>query len=225
MGIIKQGILGAFSGKVGAVVGSSWKGIAVMKARPASVANPRTAGQVTQRNAMSRAVSFAQPILGEILKPLNDRFASRMSGYNLFIQRNIEEFKDPENFEPANISISPRVNKAQLIDAIACDPGQNRIKVSWNSDEGQGFALATDIPFVVVLDVVNNRTFGWRGVRTRGDDFTVGNVPEGFEVADLGVFWLAFLRADGTVVFATAYNDTPNAMATVDEVADAELGE
>ena len=31
MGTIKQGILGGFSGKVGTVVGSSWKGISYMR--------------------------------------------------------------------------------------------------------------------------------------------------------------------------------------------------
>ena len=63
MATIKQGILGAFSGKVGSVVGSSWKGIAIMKALPASVANPRTAKQVIQRSKMSSAVAFAKEVL------------------------------------------------------------------------------------------------------------------------------------------------------------------
>ena len=31
MGTIKQGILGGFSGKVGTVIGSSWRGIQVMR--------------------------------------------------------------------------------------------------------------------------------------------------------------------------------------------------
>ncbi|MDP9040682.1 MAG: DUF6266 family protein [Bacteroidota bacterium] len=34
MGTIVKGILGGFSGKVGTVVGSSWKGLAVMKSVP-----------------------------------------------------------------------------------------------------------------------------------------------------------------------------------------------
>jgi hypothetical protein len=34
MGIIKQGILGGFSGKVGNVVGGTWKGIDYMRVLP-----------------------------------------------------------------------------------------------------------------------------------------------------------------------------------------------
>ena len=49
MGVIKQGILGGFQNKVGAVIGSNWKGIATMRSRPISVANPRTGKQVAVR--------------------------------------------------------------------------------------------------------------------------------------------------------------------------------
>ena len=39
MGTIKQGILGGFSGKVGTVVGSSWKGISYMRGQAQNVKN------------------------------------------------------------------------------------------------------------------------------------------------------------------------------------------
>ena len=40
MGTIKQGILGGFSGKVGTVIGGSWKGISYMRSQAQSVKNP-----------------------------------------------------------------------------------------------------------------------------------------------------------------------------------------
>ena len=43
MGTIKQGILGGFSGKVGSVVGASWKGISYMRSQADHVKNPRSA--------------------------------------------------------------------------------------------------------------------------------------------------------------------------------------
>ena len=49
MGKINQGILGGFSGKVGTVVGSFWKGRATMRAMPGHVANPRTEAQQAAR--------------------------------------------------------------------------------------------------------------------------------------------------------------------------------
>lgn len=40
MGTIKKGILGGFSGKVGTVVGGSWKGISYMRSLPQKVKKP-----------------------------------------------------------------------------------------------------------------------------------------------------------------------------------------
>lgn len=48
-----QGILGSFSGKVGSVVGSSWRGVSYIRARPAKVSNPRTAAQTAVRLRLS----------------------------------------------------------------------------------------------------------------------------------------------------------------------------
>ena len=39
MGVISQGILGGVSGKVGNVVGASWKGIDYLRIKPSNVAN------------------------------------------------------------------------------------------------------------------------------------------------------------------------------------------
>ena len=62
MGKISQGVLGGFSGKVGNVVGGSWKGIDYMRIKPASVTNPRTAAQVDQRSKFSIVLNFLQPM-------------------------------------------------------------------------------------------------------------------------------------------------------------------
>lgn len=92
MGKIKQGILGGFSGKVANVVGSSWKGIAVMKSLPLSVANPRTSAQILQRERFSNLVILAASILTSVVKPLWDRFAQKMSGFNDFVKSNFDNF-------------------------------------------------------------------------------------------------------------------------------------
>ena len=62
MGKISQGILGGLSGKVGNVIGGSWKGIDYIRIKPSSVANPRTEGQVNQRNRFTVTLEFLQSI-------------------------------------------------------------------------------------------------------------------------------------------------------------------
>ena len=61
MAIIKQGILGGFSGKIGNVVGGSWKGINYMRVLT-KPSNPNSEKQVNQRTKFTTALSFLQPI-------------------------------------------------------------------------------------------------------------------------------------------------------------------
>ena len=60
MGTIKQGILGGFSGKVGTVVGSTWKSVHYMRALAVSFSDPRTEKQKNQRSKFTAAVNFTK---------------------------------------------------------------------------------------------------------------------------------------------------------------------
>ena len=203
MGVIKQGILGGFSGKVSNVVGTSWKGIAVMKALPLSVANPRTAAQVAQRTKMASCVAMLQPILSQVIKPLNDRFAGKMSGFNYALQASISAFNAAGDLNyPEKFKISRAANKAQLIDAIAAEAKITKLKVTWTSDAGKGYALAGDKCYLVGYCVdTGSFAVSTSAIRSAGqaylefpdDEFGVG--------AEIAVY-MAFLRADGTVGFA-----------------------
>lgn len=97
MGIIKQGILGGFSKKVGSVVGTSWKGIAVMKSMPQSVVNPKTTLQVNQRNAFKMTALIASAMLTPTIQDCWNRWSKRMSGYNAFIKANVDIMKKQDS--------------------------------------------------------------------------------------------------------------------------------
>lgn len=53
MGKYKNGILGAFSGKIGAVIGASWRGIDYMRSLPRISDKPASVKQLAQRMKMS----------------------------------------------------------------------------------------------------------------------------------------------------------------------------
>ena len=90
MGTIKQGILGGFNGKVGTVVGSSWKGTAYMRGRAQHIKNPRTAGQIYQRNAI-KAIALALRPIASTLSLTFAKSAGKMSGYNKAVSVNYHE--------------------------------------------------------------------------------------------------------------------------------------
>ena len=62
MGTIKQGILGGFSGKVGTVVGASWKGITYMREIPQHYTTQATWGTLFCQRAPSAIIEVLRPI-------------------------------------------------------------------------------------------------------------------------------------------------------------------
>jgi hypothetical protein len=205
MGIIKQGILGGFSGKVAGVVGSSWKGIAVMKSLPLSVANPRTAGQVAQRGRFGNTVAFAGAILSTVIKPLWDRFASKMSGYNAFIAKNIELF-DTENPTPPDALVisEGKMSKTDISGAEITGVVPD-INVYWFNDSGVGFKLATDKVFVVIVNETKSEINGFETDATRADGTVNVICKSAFEAGNVVHAYLAFSREDGTIVSNSSY--------------------
>lgn len=93
MAIIKRGILGGFSNKIGNVVGTSWKGISVMRSLPQSVHNPKTEAQEEQRTLFAVASKLGSQLLDAVIKPFWDKRAIRMSGYNLWVQKNLDHWR------------------------------------------------------------------------------------------------------------------------------------
>lgn len=92
MGIIKRGILGGFQNKVGPVVGTTWKGISVVKARPVSVANPNSPLQQEQRLAMKQIAAYLRSFGLDNVRLLNNNQAVQMSGYNRCVKK-VNTFK------------------------------------------------------------------------------------------------------------------------------------
>lgn len=58
MALFSNGIFGRFSGLVGAVVGSTWRTLNVMKSRPKKITKPATQGQLDQRDIFSTMNNF-----------------------------------------------------------------------------------------------------------------------------------------------------------------------
>src|SRR5664279_5719183 len=89
MSTIKQGILGGFSGKTGTVIGSSWKGIAVMRGIAPSIAQPNTEAQLEQRAKFSVVGKFLRPLI-PFLRIGFKKQAVKMSGFNAAMSYNLE---------------------------------------------------------------------------------------------------------------------------------------
>lgn len=87
MGTIKQGILGGFSGKVGTVIGSSWKGISYMKGRAQSTRNPKTAAQTMQRTYFKQLAALIAQLSDEQIHALFPHSVKGMTPRNILMKQ------------------------------------------------------------------------------------------------------------------------------------------
>lgn len=201
MGIIRQGILGGFAGTVGAVVGSSWKGIATMRSRPLSVTNPRTNAQVNNRTNFKALSALGSSLLSGVIKPLNDRFAQRMSGFNQFMTWNSNVFSNNgTGFDGEKLVLSR--GRLGLTPISSHSTGISDINIAWSPVVSGSFQQLTDRAYIVVLDLQGNVMAISSGevARSIGSSGSI-NVAN---VSEVAFVYLAFLREDGTQVGDTA---------------------
>ena len=205
MGKLVGGPFGQLSGKTGDLVGSSWKGISTIKRYQPNVSNPQTAGQVAQRSKMANIVAFSQSILAVVIKPLWDRFQSGMSGYNAFVSRNIDLFDAAMPSEFANlVTSSGKMASTEIVTSMV-NASDKSVIYSWANDSGQGFKLASDRAYLVVINQTKSTVEGFQNGAVRGNAgssiFLTGDVDDG----DVMHLYLSFLRADGSIVSVNSH--------------------
>lgn len=205
MGVIKRGILGGFSGKVADIVGSSWKGIAVMKSRPLSVANPRTPAQTGQRDKFAGIVGVGSFLLTQIIKPLWDRFAQQQSGYNAFISANIATFVGSVFTNFADFIISRGSLVGAAISDVTAVNGAPNVVIAYPNNAGTGNAGASDEVYAVVYNATKDE-WGQAGAESiRSNEEIEVVMPTNCVTGNLLKVYIAFRRPDGTIVSDTSF--------------------
>lgn len=200
--VIKRGILGGFSNKIGNVVGTSWKGIAVMKSLPLSVANPRTLAQLNQRGRFANLSSMGSSILAPIIKPLWDRFAQQESGFNEFMRTNMEAMDEAGNPDIETFQISKGKMNAVNPTTVVADASASTVVVTWPTTLTDAYADPTDLAYIAVWNHNGTVLRGFGGTVPRSAGTATVSVPSMIAGEPTDVF-LAFKRVDGTVVSNT----------------------
>ena len=211
MAIINQGILGGLRKKVGNVVGASWKGIPVLKIYQPVVSNPKTAAQVQVRTGFKNFAGLASLILASFIKPLWDRNAVRMSGYNAFMNANKAGVAG--NLDPYGEDLVPTKGKMDATAIATATASASALTLSWDGSAISRYGLSTDIAYLLVTNETKKEVCfagqcGASIVRST-EAATIAaasmlNVPA---TGDTLHFFLSFLRADGTIVSDSSHSE------------------
>ena len=205
MGKYLNGILGPFSGKVGAVIGTSWKGIDVMRGRSrkrrSGSDNPE---QITQRAKFSLVSAFLTAIRAVIAfgyrnLPINQ------TAYNAALANTLEAVSGvyPElSIDYARALVTNgRLENAVATAAASNEPGT--INFTWMDNSGSGDVVADDNAVLVAYcESLNQAVYKTAGAeRNAGADFLSAKAFSGKEVHT----WMAFVSKDQKQISRSLY--------------------
>ena len=152
MGKYNQGILGPFSGKVGSVVGSSWKGVNYIKSLPGPNAS-NTEAQQKQRSRFKSVVSLASSLMSSLIRPVWNLVGGKMTGYNLFVKTNMPAFDESGtlvNYSDFHASLGALALPENLTIQDDADVASG-IELSWLDESETGIGNADDKLHLLVM--------------------------------------------------------------------------
>lgn len=143
MGKIAYGILGAFSGQVGPVIGYLWRGRMCMRSRPMHVANPRTEAQQAHRMAFREMVQLSARMKEAIRVGLRSAsMAEGMTEQNLFVRLNFKAL-GAEGLAYRQLRIS--MGQVAPVEVTAAEVDAEGVaRVEWGRSQSQLVAMGDD---------------------------------------------------------------------------------
>lgn len=200
MGKIGQGILGGLSGKVGNIIGGSWKGIDYIRIKPTSVANPRTEGQVNQRNKFTATLEFLQPNK-DFINVGYKSFAIKQTAFNAamsYVLNNAIIGVTPDFSVDYSSALLSKGILSKALNPTADLTTAGQVSFSWDDNSTENNAKRTDKAMLLVYNPIKNEsTYQLAGAEriTGTDVLTIPNTYAG----DTVELFMAFVSLDGKV--------------------------
>lgn len=206
MGTYNKGILGAFSGKVGPVVGATWRGKEVMRSLPKKSNRLATTYQQQQRSKFAMTTEFLggiQPVIKRYFGS-NAGLKTRRNQAMSYLMKEAIVFTDP-NYEWDYTKVL--ISKGDLLGinngAVIAGTGQN-LDFSWTDNSGQGEGMATDKLVVVVYEPTSKATVYSLNAGSRSSGSATLELPNFLSGLEVQV-WATFVSSNDTLYATSLY--------------------
>lgn len=205
MAKVTESPFGILNGKVGQVVGFTWKGIPVIRVL-SKISNPRTDKQETQRQKWAVTMRFLQPLSGFLEVGFRE-YAVGMTGINAAMQYNI---KNALTGTYPNIAIDyPNARVAQgtlasALNQVASSTVAGTVKFDWEDNSSELKASTKDKTLLVIYNPSQNQAVTVNELAERADGTQTVTVPNSFS-GDLVQCYMAFITEDGQTVSNSAF--------------------
>ena len=154
MGKIKDGITGPFSGKVGPVVGATWRGMPVMRSLPKKRTTPFTPKEIQQQAKFGLMSGF----LGPVIPLVHQTFIPvtyKRTGYNLAFAYNVKNAITgihPDLKIDFSMVLLGRGDLPNAGSPTVSSSSPGKLDFSWTDNSGKGIALPTDRAYMAVYN-------------------------------------------------------------------------
>lgn len=209
MGKYNKGILGAFSGKVGNVVGASWRGMDVLRSLPRAGTSAPTENQLQQREKFALVARFLlpfKPMLASYFgQPSGGRSrTNQASSYHLREAVVLNGSVLSMNYAKVLLSRGDLQGATQA--AVAASAG-NLLRFSWADNSGQATAKPTDRLMVGVHDAESGFSDFFLAAGTRDQAAAEITLPDYYAGAQVHC-WMAFASENGKLNSTSIYMGT-----------------
>ena len=209
MGTYNKGILGAFSGKVGPVVGASWRGKDVMRSLPRKGNRVATATQLLQREKFTMATSFLTPLNSVVGRYFGNNTGdkTRRNQAMSYLMREAISYVPPNLVWDYSKVLISRGDLLGLNAATAAVGAGHSVALTWTDNSNQGDAETTDKLVVVLYEPTSKTTVTAlnAGMRNLG----TANVIVPAFLSGLSVqVWATFVSIDDKLYATSQYLGT-----------------
>lgn len=206
MGTYNKGILGPFSGKVGTVVGASWRGKDVMRSLPKKTDRTPTEVQLQQRLKFTTVSDFLTP-MSNVISLYFGSGSGELTRRNQAMSYHMKEavlFNNPD-FEILYNKV--QISKGDLTGVqnptVAAAP-TNKLTYTWEDNSGQGAAKATDRLVIVVFAPDEKLYYTTLDAGERNSASVEVQLPAFFNGLEVQS-WITFAAADGKAYATSVY--------------------
>ena len=208
MGSYVKGVLGSFSGKIGTVIGSYWKGISYMRSLPGKRRGTPSSSQVEQQLKFAIMIKFHEAFHSLVIQSFAAASKNMMmTPANFAISKNLKDAiqGDYPDFSVDYHKILLSMGKLHNVGSATVEgAGAGKIKFSWVNNSGtQDTAKATDKAILVAYCAATNEAVYTLEGANRSVETDILNVSlfSGQAVET----WLAFVSEDGTRFSKSSY--------------------
>jgi hypothetical protein len=206
MATYNKGILGVFTGKVGTVIGSNWKGIDYMRSLPKKSSKVASQKQLDQRYRFALINGFVKP-LSVLIEKRFQSVTGNLTPMNAAVSYHLKEAITgvSPNFE---IDLTKVIfSRGELLGpwlptALAGTAG--KIGFAWQNNAGSSYANADDQAVLLVYNPITREYVVLENAAARTASQVTLTLPATFSGVEVHC-WMSYFAADGASAATSVY--------------------